>query len=743
MTNKTFKFFWFLLLSFILLNCSFLFGQEKKDIDVEWLWGEEAARVQAVPQFTWLDNNKALILDMHKLQDEQTFEILDPVSGARAPVLDAKKALRSLKDHLGEEEVPKTIPWPIAFDSLGKKALYTFGGDIYVLHLPDAEFVRLTETEEEELGPTLSPDGQKIAFVRINEIFVYDLEKEEENQVTFDSSETLYNGRLSFMYWEDVFFRNNGVGLWWSPDSQALAYMQTDVSQVTEFIYYDIKPFNPRVIKVRYPLVGETIETVRVGVLELKTGETTWLKGTGIPNEYVVNVDWLPDSKRISFRSLNRDQNELDLFFADRYSGKSEFILHESDEGWVNPSEDLYFLDDGEHFIWGSERAGFKHLYLYSLEGNLINPITQGNWAVRAPFQVGYWWGQSAVAIDESNELLYFTSLEKSSLERHLYRIKFDGTGMERLTWADGFHSVVFSPDARFFLDVYSNIKALPALELYKNDGSLIKVISESKSEILTEYAVQTPELFEISASDGFKMPAMIYKPKDFNPQKKYPVIIYHYGGPSAPTVINHWQRYAFFNQLLLREGYLCVTVDNRSATAKSKNLENLVLNQMIGPNELADLMDAVKWVKSQSFVDPDRVGMWGWSYGGCYTLMGMTQSKEFKAGIAVAPVSDQRFHEPKWAEFAMKRPQANPDAWEKVSLLKYAKDLHGRLMIVHGTYDDNVRIQNTWAFIDELIKAGKNYDMMIYPMRKHGIADTPARIHLFKKMIEFWTRHL
>jgi dipeptidyl-peptidase-4 len=741
MSKKSQKFALFPFLFLVLW--SFAFSQDKRDIDVEWIYGDEAAKAQAIPQFTWLDNNKALLLDMHKPEEDQTFEILDPVSGARAPVLDAKKALNSLRDHLGEDGTPKTIPWPIAFDKLGKKALYMFGGDIYMLDLTGAEFIRITETGEDELGPTLSPDGEKIAFVRINEVYVYDLEKKEEKQVTFDSSETLYNGRLSFMYWEDVFYRNNGVGLWWSPDSKALAYMQTDVSQVSEFVYYDIKPFNPRAIKVRYPLVGETIEIVRVGVLELGSGETTWLKGTGIPNEYVVNVNWLPDSKRISFRTLNRAQDELDLYLADRFTGKNELVLHETDEGWVNPSEDLYFLKDGEHFIWGSERTGYKHLYLYDLEGNLINPITQGEWAVRAPFQVAYWWGKSAVSIDETNRTLYFTSLEKSSLERHLYRIHFDGKGMERLTWSDGFHSVAFSPDSRFYLDVYSNVKALPVLELYKSDGSRVKVVHQSKVEVLKKYDVQTPEIFEVSASDGFKMPAMIYKPNDFDPNKKYPVIMYHYGGPSAPTVINQWQRYAFFNQILLNEGYLVVTVDNRSATAISKRLENLVLNQMIGPKELSDLMDAVKWVKSQPFVDPDRVGMWGWSYGGCYTLLGMTRSKEFKAGIAVAPVSDQRFHEPKWAEFAMKTPQKNLEAWEKVSLLKYAKDLHGRLMIVHGTYDDNVRIQNTWAFIDELIKAGINYDMMIYPMRKHGIADTPARIHLFKKMVEFWTEHL
>jgi dipeptidyl-peptidase-4 len=270
-----------------------------------------------------------------------------------------------------------------------------------------------------------------------------------------------------------------------------------------------------------------------------------------------------------------------------------------------------------------------------------------------------------------------------------------------------------------------------------------MKSISEPETEVLKQWDVQTPELFTVPASDGFEMPAMIYKPKDFDLEKKYPVIMYHYGGPSAPTVLDMWNRYTFFNQILLDKGYLVVTIDNRSATARSKKLENLVYLQMFGPNELNDLMDGVRWLKEQSYVDSDRVGIWGWSYGGCYTLLGMTQSQEFKAGIAVAAVSDQRFHEPKWAEFSMKRPKDYLEAWEKVSLLKYAKDLHGRLLLVHGTYDDNVRIQNLWAFVDELIGAGKNFDMMVYPMRKHGIADQAARIHLFKKMVEFWARHL
>jgi dipeptidyl-peptidase-4 len=253
---------------------------------------------------------------------------------------------------------------------------------------------------------------------------------------------------------------------------------------------------------------------------------------------------------------------------------------------------------------------------------------------------------------------------------------------------------------------------------------------------------MQYPELMTIPADDGFPLPAQMLKPKDFNLEKRYPVIIYVYGGPSAPRVSNSWQSSNYFGQVLLREGYLFMQVDNRSATAISKKLEAVVVKELYGDNELRDLLAAVKWLKSQPYVDPDRVGIWGASGGGCYTLLAMTRSKEFKAGISMAGVTHFHYID-SGVEYVMKLPQDNPEGYEKTALVNYAKDLHGRLLLVHGTYDDNVHIQNTWHFVDELIKAGKMFDMMIYPMRKHGFRDNPARIHLRKTMIEFWKKNL
>lgn len=726
----------------VMAAVSFGFAREKRKMTVEWIYSDEAQDVFSYPLYHWLQNGTALYYDTSRPKEERTFEILEPRTGKRTALLDAAKALKDLQKYLGKEGAPKFLAWPESFSSSGRTAVYSFGGDIYLLDTADSRFTRVTDTPAEEIGARFSPSGELIAYVRDHNIYVYDLLRKTERPLTRDGSETLLNGELSFMYGEDVFDRE-AVKLWWSPDSEALAYFQLDLSGVTEFRYDGFKPFNPRVIKQRYPLVGEKIETARVGISELGSGLTTWVDCTGRPDEYVVHVDWLPDSRRLSVQALNRDQDVLDVYFAARETGRTTHILKETDEAWVNCSDDLYFLKDGKRFIWGSERDEHKHLYLYSVDGKLLNQITKGDWAIRAPFQIAYWSGRSVVAIDEKNQTLYFTGLEKSPQERHLYKVGLDGSGMQRLTKEDGFHSVTSSPDARFFFDVYSTVSTPPALFLCRTDGTARQLLGGPNSEVLARFDIQYPETFTVPADDGFPLPARILKPKDFDAKKKYPVIIYHYGGPSAPSVLNFWNGMNLFNQVLLDNGYLVYTVDNRSATAISKTLERTILHQMIGPNELKDLLAGIRWLKSQAYVDPDRVGIWGWSYGGCMTLLALTRSQEFKAGIAVAPVTDQRFHEPKWAEFSMKRPQDRLEDWEAVSLLRYAKDLHGRLMIVHGTYDDNVRIQNTWAFVDELIKAGKNFDMMIYPMRKHGIADRPARINLFNKMVEFWTRNL
>jgi dipeptidyl-peptidase-4 len=728
-------------LVFILLLSPCVLAQDKEEITVEWIYSNKSVEISSLPSFTWLNDGTALLYDNRKPPKDRTFEILDPASGNRTPALDKEKSLSSFKA-LTEKTFPQRLLFqPTAVDLNGKRTAYLYQGDVFLLELSSSQFFRVTETEGREKSLDFSPDGKKLAYVRNNNIFIYDLNTRLEKQVTNDGSETLLNGTLSWVYWEEIFGRRD-IGYWWSPDSNSLAFLQTDESPVGIAYYLDHRSNYAKLIEQRHPKTGTTNPTVRVGIIDIAEGKILWVDLDTDSYEYIIRVKWLPGSKKLSVQTMNRNQNHLDLYIADSSTGEATRILTETNEGWINIHDDLHFLENGKHLIWASERDGYNHLYRYTMDGDLVNQVTKGNWAIASSGEGVYWVRQAIAAIDEASGWVYFTALKESSLERHLYRVRLDGTGLERLSNQAGTHGISFSRDAKFYMDRYSNISTPPALTLHKNDGTLVSTIVKSRVKIPEKLGIQHPELFTIPAEDDFPLPAQIYKPKNFDPNKKYPLILNVYGGPSAPEVSNSWHA-GYFEQILLRKGYLVASVDNRSATAISKTLENTILKNTMGDGELGDLVSAVKWLKAQSFIDPERVGIWGWSGGGTFTLLAMTRSQEFKAGIAVAAVTAWRYYDTVWSEALMKLPENNPEGYEKNDLNRYAKDLHGRLLIVHGTYDDNVHIQNIWTFVDELIKANKMFDLMIYPMRKHGIADRAARVHLYTKMLEFWGKNL
>ena len=418
--------------------------------------------------------------------------------------------------------------------------------------------------------------------------------------------------------------------------------------------------------------------------------------------------------------------------------------MREIDEGWVNVHDDLHFLADSEHFIWRSERDGYSHLYLFDMDGEPIRQITSGEWALR-PSGGDPELDQAVSFVDEDAGVVYFTALEKASTERHLYRIALDGSNLQRVTESDGVHAIYFAPDGSRYLDVASALDTPPSLSLHAANGDKQRQISSPDTGLAERFDLLPWELFTVSAGDGFEMPAMMLKPRNFDPEQKYPVVTYVYGGPSAPTVSNAWQGRGrgYYHQVLADSGVIVFLVDNRSAAGKSKIDANSIVRQLYGPVELNDLLDAITWLKAQPYVDADRVGIWGWSGGGTMTLQSLTSSTEFAAGVSVAPVADWRYYDTIYTERYMKRPQDNEEGYEATSHVKRAADLHGRLLLVHGTYDDNVHPQNAWAFSDALIEAGITFDMMIYPMRKHGISDDAAQLHVFTTMYEFWARNL
>jgi len=713
----------------ILFAVSCAFAQEKEEITVEWIYSDEGQEITALPRFLWLTDGTVLLYATGKPVEERSFEKLDPRTGRRESVLDRSRALAGLSAMTGKDNATGELGWPDSFDRLGRQAVYRIDGDLFVLDLPESQFTRITETEEDERPVSFSPDGSMLAFTRENDLYVYLTKSKVEARLTIDGSETL---RYSSVVWSD--------------DSKAIAFIQSDVSHLPIMHYIDHRPFIPRLIKQYYARAGGKNGTVRLGIFEIRGTRPLWIELPYASFEYIRSVKWLPGGKQLSVQTLNRQQDELNLVVVNRFTGKSKRILREADKAWVNVHDVLFFLNNSRQFIWASERSGYAHVYRYSMNGKLINQVTKGDWAVR---QSGYHDpgpGRAVVGFDEKNQWIYFTAQEKSSIEHHLYRIGFNGKGMRRLSKEDGQHRIAFSPDAQYYIDRYSSRSTPPSLSLYKSNGTLVQVLAEPPVEKLKKFDMQYPEFLTIPAKDGFPMPAEILKPKDFDPDKPYPLILYVYQGPSQPTVANGWNGSIFFDQILLRNGYLVARVDNRSSAAISKALESLLWTehrQMESTGELIDIVDAVRWLKALPYVDPDRVGIWGWSGGGSITTLCMTRSKEFKAGIAVATRTDWRLYNTGWTEFVMKRPIDNPRGYEESDLNRYAKDLHGKLLIVHGTYDDNVNIQNVWRFVDELIDANKLFEMMLYPMRKHGISDRPARIHLYHTMLDFWRRNL
>ncbi len=711
------------------------------EISVDWIHLEKTKQISAIHKLYWLEDNTAILYDLSIPKAQRNLLRLDPKNPKQLkPLIDKKKVLKSFKKLIDKDQKFEHIVWPISFDKNGRKAIYILEGDIFTLELKSSKVKRITNSNSIDKSPRFSPDGSKLAFVRENNLFIYDFKKKREKQITHDGSKTILNGTLSWVYWEEIFGRQD-IGFWWSNDSKAISFLQTDESSVSKMYFLNHRAVESKLITQRYPKAGTPNPDVRLGIFEINNPRIKWARLEDY--EYICRVKWHNDNKRISVQSMNRSQTELILSYVDRKTGKaSSPIIKELDDGWVNINDDLYFLDSDD-FLWQSERDGYAHIYRFNSEGELINQVTKGNWALRSsggPF----WLRRSVVHVDELNQQIYFTALKKSSIERHLYKVNFNGNDLKRITKRDGVHKISFSPNGEYYFDTYSNISELPSLALMNKNGIEIRKLNESNMDILKNKNINLPELFSIPTSDGFQMPAQILKPIDFDPNKRYPLIFHIYGGPSAPTVFNQWQGPSlYYDNILLNKGFLILRFDHRSASAISKILENRLAMMMSGPIELSDITDGLKWLKSQSYIDSTRLGIWGWSGGGSFTLNAMTNTKHFKAGIAGAPVTDWHYYDTKWAEFAMKKPEDNLKGYEETSFVKSAKKLHGRLLLIHGTYDDNVHPQNSWNFIDELINENIMFDMIFYPMRKHGFSDTPAKIHRQNTMIEFWKKNL
>jgi dipeptidyl-peptidase-4 len=578
--------------------------------------------------------------------------------------------------------------------------------------------------------PKISPDGKFVSFVRNHNLWLVNLADGKERAITQGGTEEIRKGELDWVYPEELEIK---TAYWWSPDSSAIAYLEMDERRVSQYPLVDFSSPRGEAELERYPVAGGANPVVRVLVVFVQGGEPRAMDIGAETDIYIPRVNWLNDSKHIAIQHLNREQNTLDLLIADAATGKTRTALSEQDPNWVNVSDDLYFFKDGKRFLWSSERTGYRHLYLYNLDGKLLAQLTKGEWEVT-----------SLNAVEESKGVVYFTATEKSPLERHLYRVGVDGSGFTRITKEEGTHDGVLAPNAATFYDTHSNTAAPPRQDLYRTDGSRIAVINENQVAELVDYHLSPVEFLTVKSRVGVLLNASIIKPPNFDAQRKYPVLVSTYGGPHAQVVRNAWGGSSFlWHELMAQKGYIIFLLDNRGSAGRGHVFET-PLHLRLGAQELSDQRDGVQYLKSLPYVDASRIGIWGWSYGGHMTLHAMFEAgDDFKAGFAGGPVTDWRYYDSIYTERYLGLPQKNEKGYRDSSPVKYAAQLKGKLLIAHGTGDDNVHFANTLTVINELIEAGTYVEVLAFPGRGHGVSDPPARRVLMQRVTQFFLDNL
>lgn len=605
-------------------------------------------------------------------------------------------------------------------------------GIYYVYDLSTRRLTPVSTVEGWQQFAKFSPDGTKVGFVRDNNLFVTDLATGRETQLTHDGSETIINGTFDWVYEEELGLRD---GWRWSPDGKRIAFWRLDQSPVKTFYMIDELGLYAQTIPLRYPKAGEANSIARIGVIELADGKVTWIDTGEDTDVYLARMEWAASPTELVVQRLNRHQNRIDVLMADARTGKTRLLFAETSDTWVDVDNDMTWIKGGKQFLWTSDRDGYNHLYLYNRDGSLVRQITKGPWDV-----IGYY------GIDEKNDWIYFSASEKSPLERHLYRVRLNGKGFQRITSEPGTHAVNMNSGLRYYIDTYSRAGTPPTMRLHQIDGKPIRTLVDN-SEVtkkVAEAGLRAPEFFTFKTSDGVELNGWMIKPADFEPSRKYPVLMYVYGGPGSQTVVDSWggNRY-LWHQLLAQNGFIVVSIDNRGTGARGSAFKKVTyLN--LGKWETHDQIEGARYLASLPYVDASRIGIWGWSYGGYMTALTMMKGGDlFRAGIAVAPVTDWKLYDTIYTERFMRTPQENPEGYSQGAPVEQVEGLTGRLFVIHGTADDNVHFQNAVQLASALQKAGKQFDFMLYPNKNHSISGGNTSLHLYTLMTEWLEKNL
>jgi dipeptidyl-peptidase-4 len=631
-----------------------------------------------------------------------------------------------------------------SFSPAGDALLFPLGGELYYYPLApkkDKPAVQVIPTHGSATDATISPAGGYVAYVRDQNLYAYEIAAGRERALTKDGGGAIKNGMAEFVAQEEM---DRSTGYWWAPDDRHIAFARVDESPVKVTERFEIAADNVKTFAQRYPTAGGPNVQVRLGVVNVKNGAVSWMNLGAEQDIYLARVDWLPDGKTLAIQRESRDQRKLDLLFADIETGKTRLILTETSDSWIDLSDELTFLKKSPEFIWASSRDGYRHLYLYDYDGRMIRQLTAGKWVVD-DFRK-----RAVMGVDEAKRLVYFSATEKSPTERHLYRTSLDTTEphtVQRITQEAGVHGIVMSPDTLFYIDQFTSSSQPPQVSLRANDGALVAWLLENKLDAqhpdapyLADNSVG--EIGTLTAEDGQTLYYKLFKPLHFDPTKRYPAIVSVYGGPGVQSVLDTWTG-SSFTQILTRAGFVVFQLDNRGSAFRGTAFQ-APIHLKLGAAEVSDQVLGAHWLGSQSFVDPKRIGVWGWSYGGYMTLMLMFKAPEvFRAGVSGAPVTDFALYDTHYTERYLDRPQDNRAGYEASSVLPYAKDLKGKLLVMHGMADDNVLFLNSTKLFRKLQDLDKPFTVMVYPGGKHGLMRQNDGRHGYKMIKEFFEENL
>jgi len=712
-----------------LFICISVFGQKK--ISVEEIY-------RGIYRTKGMDN-------LHSMRNSNQYTVLNFDQATRSmqidlfdfATLEKKETLMDTKDFQELQFIDS-----YTFDNSEKMILlaansnqiyrHSFTADYFLYDISNKRLTRLFDFRVQE--PTFSPDGTKIAFARENNLFIYDITSKEIVQITSDGEKnSIINGITDWVYEEEFSFVR---AFDWSKDSKKIAYIRFDESEVPEFSMTLFgQNLYPSVETFKYPKAGEKNSEVSLKIYDVASNITKSVQLGNYNDFYIARIKWTNDANILSAQILNRHQDNLDLLFIDGNSGDAKVVLNEKNKAYIDVTDNLTFLKDNS-FIWTSDKDGFNHIYLYDKNGKLKNQVTKGNWEVTSYY-----------GFDEKKNTVFYQSTEKGSINRAVYKISLNGKSKMVLSDDLGTNEAMFSPDFDYFINTFSSASkpTIYSLNDSKN-GKQLQMIEDNSDLVsrLKSYDLPTKEFFVLKTEKGHELNAWLIKPKDFDASKKYPVFMTQYSGPGSQEVANQWNSYNdYWYMMLTQQGYIVACVDGRGTGFKGADFKKVTQLQL-GKYELEDQIDAAKVLGHYPFIDKTRIGIFGWSYGGFMASNCILRGNDvFKMAIAVAPVTNWTFYDTIYTERYMQTPEENPSGYDDNSPINYADKLKGKYLLIHGSADDNVHVQNSMQMMSALIQANKQFDSQIYPDCNHGIYGGMTRIQLFNKMTNFIMENL